>query len=94
VIRGHASGNGRPKRQREKTTPAVPVDKFGRLLDEVRKQHDELLQALRKAYLLALADRDMRARETEQIKSDLNAISDVLERNRQAREHRIGALIR
>ena len=46
------------------------------------------------AYLLVLADRDIRTRETEQIRTDLNAIYEVLERNRQARELRMSALIR
>jgi hypothetical protein len=65
-----------------------------RLLDELRKQQEELLQALKKASLLVLAERDLRAREVGQIKADLSAIYEVLERNRQDRHHRIGALIR
>ena len=94
VIRGRNGANGRPKRLPEKATRPVPMDKFARLLDEVGKQQDELLEALKKAYLLVVADRDMRARETERIRTDLSAIYDVLERNRQAREQRIGALVR
>ncbi len=65
-----------------------------RLLDELRMQQGEVLQALKKATLLVLAERDLRARETEQIKADLSAIYEVLERNRQARQHRLNALIR
>jgi len=41
-----------------------------------------------------LAERDLRTRETEQIKADLRAIYEVLERNRQARQQRLNALIR
>src|SRR5262249_44080263 len=48
--------------------------KMDRLLDELRKQHDEVLQALKKASLLVLAERDLRARESEQVKADLNAV--------------------
>ncbi len=65
-----------------------------RLLDELRKQHVEMLEALKKASLLVLAERDLRARESEQIKADLNAVYEVLERNRQDRQRRLGALIR
>ncbi len=43
---------------------------------------------------LALADRDVRTREAERTKSDLNVIFEVLERNRHAREQRISALVR
>jgi hypothetical protein len=68
--------------------------KLERLLDEVRQQHGEILDALKKASLLVLAERDLRARESGQIKADLNAIYEVLERNRQAREQRISSLIR
>ncbi len=93
-FKGHVNGSGRPKRLHEKTMRSVPMDKFGRLLEEVRKQQDELLDTLKKTYLVALADGDMRSRETEQIKSDLNGIYEVLERNRRAREQRISALIR
>jgi len=85
-------GNGTRKRLQER--PLVAMNKFDRLLGEMRNQHDELFQALRKAYLLVLADRDIRTRETEQIRTDLNAIYEVLERNRQARELRMSALIR
>jgi hypothetical protein len=65
-----------------------------RLLDELRKQHDELLQALRKASLMVHAERDLRAREAAQIKSDLSAIYEVLERNRRDRAPGLSALIR
>jgi len=65
-----------------------------RLLEELRKQHEEILQALKKASLLVVAERDLRARETQQIKSDLSAIYEVLERNRKDREQRISSLIR
>jgi len=65
-----------------------------RLLDELRQQHDEVLQALKKTSLLVLAERDLRAREAEQIKTDLCVISEVLERNRRDREQRLNALIR
>lgn len=44
--------------------------------------------------LLALADRDVRTREAERIKTDLNVIFEVLERTRHAREQRISALVR
>ena len=50
--------------------------------------------AIKKTSLLVLADRDLRARETELIKADLRAIYEVLERNRQARQQRLNALIR
>jgi hypothetical protein len=72
----------------------VPIGKFGRLLSEIREQQDELLQALKKAYLLVLADRDERTREAGRVKADLNAIYEVLERNRKDREQRISVLIR
>jgi hypothetical protein len=39
-----------------------------------------MLQALKKASLLVLAERDLRAREAEQIKGDLGAVYEVLER--------------
>jgi hypothetical protein len=65
-----------------------------RLLDELRKQNDEMLQALKKASPLVLAERDLRSREAAQIKSDLSAIYEVLERNRRDREQRTAALIR
>jgi len=65
-----------------------------RLLDELRKQHEDMLQALKKASLLVLAERDLRAREAAQIKSDLSAIYEVLERNRLDRQQRLAALIR
>jgi hypothetical protein len=65
-----------------------------RLLDELRQQHDEMLQALKKASLLVLAERDLRAREAAQIKADLSAVYEVLQRNRQDREHRLATLIR
>jgi hypothetical protein len=95
VIEGKNERNATRKRlQAEAKPPAVPMDRFDRLLSEVRRQQDELLQALKKAYLLALADRDVRTREAERIRTDLNTIYEVLERNRQAREQRISALIR
>lgn len=72
---------------------AAPA-KMDRLLDELRKQHDEVLQALKKASLLVLAERDLRARETAQIKADLNAVYEMLERNRRDRQQRISVLIR
>jgi len=65
-----------------------------RLLEELRKQHEEMLQALKKASLLVLAERDLRAREAQQIKSDLSAVYEVLERNRRDREQRLTALVR
>ena len=65
-----------------------------RLLDELRQQHEEVLQALKKTSLLVLAERDLRAREAAQIKTDLSAIYEVLERNRRDREQRLNALIR
>jgi hypothetical protein len=65
-----------------------------RLLDELGKQHDEVLQALKKTSLLVLAERDLRAHEAQQIKTDLSAIYEVLERNRRDRERRLNALIR
>src|SRR5262245_28730402 len=71
-----------------------PPAKVDRLLEELRKQHDELLQALKKTSLLVLADRDLRAREAEQIKADLGTIYEVLERNRRERQQRLSALIR
>jgi hypothetical protein len=65
-----------------------------RLLDELRTQHDELLQALKKASLLVLAERDLRAREAERIRADLNTVYEVLERSRKDREQRLAALVR
>ena len=65
-----------------------------RWLDELRRQHEEVLQALKKTSLLVLAERDLRAREAEQIKTDLSAIYEVLERNRRDREPRVAALVR
>jgi hypothetical protein len=65
-----------------------------RLLDELRKQHDELLQALKKASLLVLAERDLRSREAEQMRADLNTVYAVLERSRKDREQRLTALVR
>jgi hypothetical protein len=41
-----------------------------------------------------LAERDLRAREAEQVKGDLGAIYEVLERNRHTREHPVHGLIR
>jgi hypothetical protein len=77
-------------RSRQLPAPA----KIDRLLDELRKQQEEVLQALKKTSLLVLADRDLRSREAEQVKADLSAVYEVLERNRQVREHRLNALIR
>jgi len=86
-----AKTDGRPAaKPRALLAPA----KIDRLLDELRKQQEEVLQALKKTSLLVLADRDLRSREAERIKADLGAIYEVLERNRQARQHRLNALIR
>jgi hypothetical protein len=83
--------NGKPAgKPRQLPAPA----KMDRLLDELRRQYDEVLQALKKASLLVLAERDLRAREAVQIKTDLSAIYEVLERNRRDREQRLAALIR
>src|SRR5262245_1989894 len=89
VVQGKSNGKsaGKPRRL---TAPA----KMDRRLDELRRQHNEVLQALKKASLLVLAERDLRSREAEQIKGNLSAIYEVLERNRQARERRLNALIR
>jgi hypothetical protein len=87
----------RRERERSGKPPKKPLTipaKMDRLLDELRKQQEEMLQALKKASLLVLAERDLRAKEVEQIKSDLSAIYEVLERNRQDRGNRIGELIR
>jgi hypothetical protein len=65
-----------------------------RLLDELRRQYDEVLQALKKASLLVLAERNLLSREPEQIKRDLSTIYEVLERTRRDREQRISAQIR
>jgi hypothetical protein len=65
-----------------------------RLLDELRTQHHEVLQALKRASLLVLTERDLRAPEVEQIRSDLSAIYMALERNRQDRQQRLSALLR
>jgi hypothetical protein len=65
-----------------------------RLLDAPHKQHDEILQAFKKASLLVLAERDLRSREAVQIKSDLSAIYEVLERNRRDHENRLALLVR
>jgi hypothetical protein len=89
VIPRKKDGEGPPKTR----ALSAPV-KIERLLDELRKQQDEILQALKKATLLVLADRDLRSRETAQVKADLNAVYEVLERNRNGREHRLSALIR
>jgi len=85
------TSNGKPAgKPRPLTAPA----KIDRLLDELRTQQEDVLQAIKKTSLLVLADRDLRARETEQIKADLSAIYAVLDRNRQARQQRLNALIR
>jgi ribosomal protein L10 len=66
-----------------------------RLLDELREQHDEVLQALKKkASLFVLAERDLRAREAAQIRADLSAVYEVLEWNRRDREPRLALLVR
>jgi hypothetical protein len=78
------------QRRRQITAPA----KMDRLLDELRQQHDAMLQSLKKAGLLVLAERDLRAREAEQIKADLSAIYEVLERNRQDQQQRLSHLVR
>jgi hypothetical protein len=84
-------GDRRPAaKSRQLPAPA----KIDRLLDELRTQHDEILQALKKASLLVLAERDLRSREAVQIKSDLSAIYEVLERNRRDREPRLAVLVR
>ena len=84
-------GNGKPAgRSRPLAAPA----RMDRWLDELRRQHEEVLQALKKTSLLVLAERDLRAREAEQIKTDLSAIYEVLERNRRDREQRLNVLIR
>ncbi len=86
-----AKEDGKPAgKPRQVTAPA----KMERLLDELRKQHEEVLQALKKASLLVLAERDLRARESEQIKADLNVVYEVLERNRRDREQRLTHLVR
>ena len=77
-----------------KSRPLSAPAKIDRLLHEARQQHEEVLQALRKASLLVLAERDLRTRETEQIRADLNTIYEVLERNRHARHQRLNALVR
>src|SRR5262245_6463628 len=83
--------NGKPAGKSRRLPASAKID---RLLEEVRKQHDEVLHALRKASLLVLAERDLRSRETEQVKVDLATIYDVLERNRQARQDRLVSLVR
>jgi len=90
---GPLSGKRGMKPAAKARGPAAPA-KIDRLFDEFRKQQDDILQAIKKTSLLVLADRDLRARETQQIKADLSAIYEVLERNRQAREQRLNALIR
>jgi hypothetical protein len=77
-----------------KSRPLPAPAKIDRLLNEARQQHEEVLQALKKASLLVLAERDLRTRETEQIRADLDTIYEVLERNRQARHQRLSALVR
>jgi hypothetical protein len=99
---GHAAGRATAQSNGAKTdgrpaakSRALPAPaKIDRLLDELRKQQEEVLQALKKTSLLVLAERDLRAREAEQIKADLGAVYEVLERNRQAREQRLNALVR
>jgi hypothetical protein len=48
----------------------------------------------KKASLLVLAERDLRSREAVQIKSDLSAIYEVLERYRRDREPRLALRVR
>jgi hypothetical protein len=99
---GHSPGaatpestGARPRAQSaKKPRPLGAPARIERLLDELRQQQEEALQALKKTSLLVLADRDLRARETEQIKADLNAIYEVLNRSRQARQERLNALVR
>jgi hypothetical protein len=81
--------NGKPPKK-----PLTTSARMDRLFEELRQHQEEMIQALRKASLLVLAERDLRAKEVEQIKSDLSAIYEVLERNRQDRQNRIGELIR
>ena len=76
--KGHAPAHATARSISGTGTPA----KMDRLLDELGKQHDEVLQALKKTSLLVLAERDLRAHEAQQIKTDLSAIYEVLERNR------------
>jgi hypothetical protein len=87
---GSKAGGKPAAKPRTLSAPA----KIDRLLDELRQQQEEVLQALKKTSLLVLADRDLRSREAEQIKGDLRAIYEVLERTRQARNHRLNALVR
>lgn len=77
-----------------KARPLTAPAKIDRLLEELGKQNGEMLEALKKATLLVLAERDLRARESDQVKADLSAIYEVLERNRRDREQRLSALIR
>jgi hypothetical protein len=86
-----SSRNGKPAgKPRQLTAPA----KMDRLLDELRKQNDEMLQAFKKASLLVLAERDLRAREAAQIFGSLRRRGRVLERNRRDREPRVALLVR
>jgi hypothetical protein len=99
---GHSPGSAtaRSTVTRTRTLPPKKAKPMGaparieRLLDELRQQQEEALQALKKTSLLVLADRDLRARETEQIKADLNTIYEVLDRHRQERQNRLNALVR
>jgi hypothetical protein len=45
-----------------KSWPLPAPAKIDRLLNEARQQHEEVLQALKKASLLVLAERDLRTR--------------------------------
>jgi hypothetical protein len=65
-----------------------------RLLHALRQQHDEMLQALKKASLLVPAERDLPAPAAEQLRSDPRAIYEVLDRNRPNREQRTATVIR
>jgi hypothetical protein len=92
TVRSLSSKNGVKPTGKSRALPAPT--KMDRLLDQLRAQYEGVPQALKKASLLVLVERDLRAREAEQIRADLRAIYEVLERNRQAREHRLNVLIR
>ena len=64
-------GNGELARKPRKPTPPA---KTNRRLDALRQQHDAMLQSLKQAGLLVLAERDLRAREAAQIKAALSAV--------------------
>src|SRR5262245_17544677 len=57
------AASARRERERNGTPPKKPLTtpaKMDRLLDELRKQQEEMIQALKKASLLVLAERDLR----------------------------------